>query len=61
MSRFEVEYNFIETPRGSVPMNMKGFDTREKAEEFAKENDGKVVEYEAAWRITTTGKKVRIW
>lgn len=62
MKRFEVEYNFIDTQWGARPMYMRGFDTREEAEEFAKQyEDSNIVEYVEAWRFTTTGKKVRIW
>ena len=62
MSRFEVEYNFVDTEWGRRPMNMRGFDTREEAEAFAATmEDANIVESIACWQFTTTGRRIRIW
>ena len=62
MSRYQVEYDFVETKHGLRPMWMRGFDTREEAEEFARtKDDANIVEIESAWTFDETGKKIILW
>ena len=60
--RFEVEFNFVGTKYGRRAMEFMGFGTRDEAEEFAKQyDDANIIEYEAGWTYTVTGKKVRLF